>query len=184
MIKYLGGTYNYKGIEMPEGGDMANEMSPNKTREFVQAWFIEDGWSIRQESNPDASWAFVADDGAGRKVIVGQRIGREDQLLIQAMLKIDDETQNRLTQLEADERNEWLWDLRFELVRTDLEFMGVEMPLKVVQVMGRICFDAPLTKDAFLNKVSQVRKGILIVGWMLAKKLGRQPSRKELGFHR
>ncbi len=61
--------------------------------------------------------------------------------------------------------------------------MGIEVPLKRVEVMGRICFDA-LSKDAFLQKVSQVRKGILIVIWILAKKFATQPPRKELGFQR
>ncbi|GAG46931.1 unnamed protein product, partial [marine sediment metagenome] len=27
MINYLSGTYNYKGIKMPKGGDMTAEMS-------------------------------------------------------------------------------------------------------------------------------------------------------------
>ena len=184
MIKYLSGTFNYEGINIPdEGGTMASDITTSNIREKAQSWFLEDGWRISQEPAPDASWAIVADDGKGRKVVVGQKPGRDDQLLFQAAVIIDDVTIGKINGLSESERNDLLWDLRFELLRTDLEFMGVEVPLKRVEVMGRICFDA-LSKDAFLNKVSQVRKGILIVIWMLARKFATQPPRKELGFQR
>jgi hypothetical protein len=183
MIDYYSGTYNYVGIEMPKGGEMADNITSSNIRDLVQKWFMEDGWSVGVDTPPDATWALVADDGQGRKVVTGQRTGREDQLLIQGAIVFDDVISNKVSQLPEDERNNWLWDLRFELVRTDLEFSGVQLPLKRVEVMGRICFDA-LTKDAFLQKVSQVRKGVLMVGWMLARKFVQQPPREELGFHR
>ncbi len=162
---------------------MTSEITPKDIRDKAQQWFMDDGWSIRQEKTPDASWAIVADDGKGRKVIAGQKPGRNDQLIFQAAVIIDDITSSKINDLPEGERNDLLWNLRFELLRTDLEFMGVETPLKRVEVAGRLCFEA-LTKDAFLNKVSQVRKGILIVLWMLARKFATQPPRKELGFQR
>ena len=183
MIDYYSGAYNYGGIEMPKGGEMADTITSSNIRDLVQKWFMEDGWRVGVESSPDATWALVADDGRGRKVVVGQRQGRDDQLLFQAAVIIDDVTSGKINGLSESERNDLLWDLRFELLRTDLEFMGVEVPLKRVEVMGRICFDA-LSKDAFICKVSQVRKGILIVIWMLARKFATQPPRKELGFQR
>jgi hypothetical protein len=183
MINYLSGTYNFDGINMPEGGVMTSDDNLSNIREKAQNWFMEDGWSVRKEPAPDATWAIVADDGKGRKVVVGQTPGRDDQLLFQGAVIIDDITSDKINELPESERNNLLWDIRFELIKTDLEFMGIEAPLKRVEVMGRIFFDA-LTKDAFLNKVSQVRKGILIVIWMLAKKFATQPPRKELGFHR
>lgn len=183
MVDYYSGTYYYRGIGVPEGGEMADSITSSNIRDLVQKWFMEDGWSVAVEITPDATWALVADDGQGRKVLTGQKTDREDQLLIQGAVLFDDAATNRVSQLPEGERNNLLWDLRFELLRTNLEFSGVQLPLKQIDVMGRICFDA-LTKDAFLQKVSQVRKGVLIVGWMLARKFAQQPPRGDLGFHR
>jgi hypothetical protein len=155
----------------------------DRIKERAQTWFMEDGWSLRKETLTDAIWAFVAEDQSGRKIVAGQKIGKKDELVIQGAVKVDEETSSKITQLPHNEKDDFIWDLRFELLRTDLEFSGTKLPLEKVEVVGRICFDA-LAKDTFLQKVSQVRKGILIVQWMLARKFAKQPPKKELGFHR
>ncbi len=103
-------------------------------------------------------------------------------MIIKGAVAFDEVATKKISQLPEDERNDWLWDLRFELLRADLEFRSIEIPLKRVEVVGRICFDA-LAKDAFINKVSQARKGVLIIVWVLARKVAERPPRKELGFH-
>lgn len=183
MINYLSGTYNYKGIEMPEGGDMASEMSPDQIKERVRGWLMEDGWSLRQETPDRSLWAFVAEDQFGRKIVVGQRASREDEVVIQGAINISDDTTDRIGRLTEDERNNLLWDLRFELVRTNLEFSGIDIPLKRIEVVERIFLDG-LTKDCFLQRASEVRKGVLIVIWMLAKKFAQPPPPRQVGFQR
>ena len=54
MINYLGGTYNYKGIDMPKDKDMTNEMLPNQIKEQIQTWLMEGSWSLRQ-TTPEGS---------------------------------------------------------------------------------------------------------------------------------
>ncbi|GAG02639.1 unnamed protein product, partial [marine sediment metagenome] len=85
--------------------------------------------------------------------------------------------------LAEDERNNLLWDLRFELVRTNLEFSGISLPLKRVEVIERLFLDA-LTKDSLLQRASEVRKGVLIVIWMLARRFAQQPPPRQVGFQR
>ena len=162
---------------------MAGKTAPQHIKERIREILMEDGWSVRQEPSSKAIWAFVAEDRLKRKIVVGQNEGKEDQIVVIGGVNIDEATNNRLNQLSVEERNDFLWALRFELLRTDLEFSGVEIPLKRVEVVARIFLDA-LSKDTFLLRVSQVRKGVLIVLWMLAKKFAQQPPRRQLGFQR
>jgi len=183
MINYLRGTYNYKGIEIPKGGDMATEMSSNQIKDKVRTWLMEDGWSLRQETPPISLWAFVATDQSGRIIVVGQRKNKEDEVVIQGAVNIGDDTTDRIMRLTEDDRNNLLWDLRFELVKSNLEFSGIALPLKRVEVLERIFLDG-LTKDCFLQRTSEVRKGLLIVMWLFARKLGQPPPPRQMGFQR
>jgi len=168
---------------MPKGGEMASEMVSKQIKERIQTWLMEDGWSLRQETPEQSLWAFVAEDEFGRKIVVGQRAGKEDEVVIQGAVNIGDDTTDRIGRLSEDERNDLLWDLRFELVRTNLEFSGISLPLKRVEVIERLFFDA-LTKDSFLQRASEVRKGVLIVIWVLARKFAQQPPPRQVGFQR
>lgn len=162
---------------------MADERLPERIRERVRTLLMEDGWSLRQQSFPQTIWAFVAEDPLGRRIVVGQNVGREDQIVIQGAVSLDEVTTNRIAQLPEDERNNFLWDLRFELIRTNLEFGGIHLPLKRISVSVRVFLDA-LTKDTLIQRASEVRKGVLIIQWMLQRKFAQQPPRKQLGFQR
>ncbi len=181
MINYLSGTYNYKKLELPEGGvNMPEELTKN-IKERVQKMLLGDGWTLVDLTTKETIWAWIAEDPMHRKLVIGQRVGREDELIIQASVNITSDTTTRMNGLSEKERNEFLWDLRFELLRTNLEFEGISLPLKQIIVSERICLDA-LSKDAVLQRASEVRKGLLIVLWMIARKFGQPPPPRQLGF--
>lgn len=183
MINYCSGTYNYGGIKMPEGGGMGNKTLANDVKDTVHKWLMEDGWKVGKRTFPEATWTFVAEDNLGRKIIVGQRSDRQDELLIQAQVTFDDDIRAKLEHLPQDERDNFLWDLRFELLRTTLDFRGIELPLKNIEVMLRLSADTLiLTKDLFRQGISQVGKGILIIQWMTMRKFQQHPPQKQMGF--
>ena len=182
MINYYSGTYNYKGVDLPEGGVMTNKSPSNDAKDKVHGWLMEDGWKLQKYTLPDASWAFVAEDPSNRKFVVGQKVGRDDQLLIQASVTPTEDVTTQLDQLSEDERNNFLWDLRFELLRASIDFNGVTVPLKRVEVMMRITSDA-LTKDTFVQRLGQVHKGVILIQWMIARKFAQPGTHKEIGFH-
>lgn len=162
---------------------MTTEMSSKQIKEQARAWLMEDGWSLRQKTPDQGLWAFIAEDTFGRKIVVGQKTGKEDELIIQGAVNIDDDTTDRIGRLAGDERNNLLWNLRFELLRTNLEFSGISLPLKRVEVIERLFLDA-ITKGSFLRGLSEVRKGVLIVMWMLARKFAQQPPPRQMGFQK
>lgn len=181
MINFLGGTYNYEGIKTPEGGVMTKKSPSNNIEDKVHGWLMEDGWKLQKHTVPDASWAFIAEDPSIRKIVVGQKVGRDDQLLLQAAVIPDENVATQLDQLDEDERNNFLWDLRFELLRAGIDFDGVTVPLKQVAVMMRISTDA-LTKDTFVQRLGQVHKGVILIQWMIARKFAKPETHKEIGF--
>ena len=183
MINYLSGTYNFNGIEMPEGVDMSTDRKPSDIKEQIRTWLMEDGWSLRQETPQGGLWAFVADDGRGRKIVVGQNINKPDEIILQGQVNVGDDITNKISQMQEVERNKLLWDLRFELLIKYLEFAGIEIPIKSVRVSERI-FQDELTKGHFLQRTAEVRKGVLVVLWMLQKQFAQQPPPIQMGFQR
>ena len=161
---------------------MTKKSPSNGVKDKVHGWLMEDGWKLQKYIIPDASWTFIAEDQQNRKIVVGQKVGREDQLVMQASVTPSEDINTQLSQLSEDERNNFLWDLRFELLRADLDFNGVVVPLKLVEVMKRISTDA-LTKDTFIQRLGNVHKGVIIVQWMIARKFAKPPTHKEMGYH-
>jgi len=141
-------------------------------RDKVQAWLKDDGWTLGEQSVLENAWAFIVEDNTGRKIIVEQKPNREDELIIHSSIVVDEVTAQKIGELPEGERNELIWDLRFELLKTELEFQGVQFPLRQVQVGERIFIDA-LTKDAFLRRTANIRRGILAVMWVLGRKFSR-----------
>lgn len=162
---------------------MSNNTPTNDVKDTIHKWLMDDGWKVGRRTLPEATWAFVAEDNSGRKIIVGQKSDRQDELLIQAQVTFDDDTRAKLDQLPVNERNDFLWDLRFELLRTDLDFRGVGLPLKNIEVMVRTSADTFfLNKEAFRKGISQVGKGIILVQWMMMRKFEQHPPQKQTGF--
>ena len=160
---------------------MTNKSPTNDVKGKVHEWLMEDGWKLQKHTLPDASWVFIAEDPNNRKIVVGQKVGRDDQLLLQAAVIPDEDITTQLDQLVEDERNNFLCDLRFELLRAGIDFNGVGIPFKRIEVMMRIITDA-LTKDVFVQRLGQVHKGVIIIQWMVARKFAKPAAHKEIGF--
>ena len=91
------------------------------------------------------------------------------------------EQQEQISRLPSEERNDFLWNMRFSLLNLGVEFSGVAEPPQEVCISQRIYYDG-LTKDHFLQRVSQVRNGVLTVLWMVARKLAQPPPERTVGF--
>ena len=174
VIIKCSGTFELGGVSMD------GNLTPEKVQDMVRTWLMQDGWSLRQESFKGDLWAYVAEDRYGRKISVRHKAEEGDVLVIQASMDFG-EVAGRIDQLPEGVRNALIWELRFELLRSDLEFSGVRVPLKEI-VVARLLFLDALTKDTFLHRASQVRKGILAIQWILAKKLTSPLEIRQMGF--
>lgn len=160
-------------------------MGPETVRDQVQTWLLDEGWRLSEKGHGDALWLLEARDGAGRHLVVGQKQGRDDQVLLEGAVVLAEPHKESFEALPYEMRQEILWELRFTLLSLGVEFHGVQEPLNRVMVGQRVYYDG-LSKDRFLQRVSQVRNGILAVIWTVARRLSFAPGpghEDELGIN-
>ena len=138
---------------------------------MVGTWLVEDQWKTDNYEIPQTTWAIRATDSSGRTVVIAQPAGVKDFLLIQGDVALDEATKERIRQINGAELDSMLWNLRRELISNDVEFRIAGEPLALVQVSQRIFFGRghELNKDVFFQRVSRVRRGILLVRWLIER---------------
>ena len=166
---------------MTKGSNPTTNSRSKEIKEQIQKWLMEEGWRIRTENVPDAEWFLSGESEARVRIGVGQRRDRVDQVIVQGSVIFQQEQQSQINRLPPEERSDFLWDMRFRLLAMGVEFSGVAEPPQEVQISQRIYYDG-LTKDRFLQRVSQVRNGVLTVLWMVARRLAQPPPERTVGF--
>lgn len=166
---------------MTTAGDSAKNQRSAEIQTQIQTWLMEEGWRIRSEDVSDAEWFLSGESEARVRIGIGQKKGRQDQIIIQGSVLFQETQQEQINRLPTDKRSDFLWDIRFRLLDIGVEFSGIAEPLREIRVSQRIYHDG-LTKDRFLQRVSQVRNGVLTVIWMIARKLAQPPPEHTVGF--
>lgn len=155
---------------------------PKRAR--IKDW-LETEWILSEIYDPNTSWVVQATNRTAaadcQSFVVLQTTIFPDQMLIQASAEVVPEMQEQLTALSAVERREFLWDLRFGLLKLGVEFIGVADPLELVMIRKTIWDDA-LTKDEFMNRVDHVNSAVIYVIWMLQRRLPPSESGAEASF--
>jgi len=139
-------------------------------REKVQNWLMSEGWQIAEQSHPDLAWLIRAEDGAQRRILVGQSKAREDQIHLEARVNVGEDHRKKFEILPEKRRREILWKLRFRLLSMNVDFVGVTEPMQAVTLTQRIYLDG-LTKDAFLQRFLKVRNAVITVIWSIIENL-------------
>lgn len=156
-------------MDTPPGNSPGTIPDP-ALRARITQWLLAEGWQLSERPHPEAVWLLEARDTADRFVLVGQKKAKNGQILIEATVGISPEHREQLAALSPEARQEILWELRFALLHLGLEFHAVQEPLERVSLGQRIYEDG-LTQDAFLQRVSLVRNGILAVVWTISRRL-------------
>jgi hypothetical protein len=167
---------------------MATEISETDDRfpkrALVKDW-LDTEWSLSEAYDPNTSWVVQATNKSGaadgQAFVVLQTTIFPDQMLIQGSVAVEPEMQDQLAAMAAAERSEFLWELRFGLLKLGVEFIGVADPLE--EVMIRKCiWDDGLTKDEFMNRVDQVNSAVIYVLWTLQRRMPATESSAEVTF--
>jgi hypothetical protein len=143
---------------------MSTDAGNPKFKEYrgkARDWLMGEGWKIGEAAGPDVEWALVATDAAQRNVAVAQVKNRPDVVHIQAGVALDAEAFHRVQSAPAQEREKLFYDLRLSLLGRGLEFAGISDPFQAVAITQRIYGDG-FTRDTFMQRVSQVRDGVVI----------------------
>ena len=151
----------------------------------IQSWLMEEGWHVRAEDPKGQAWLLTAVDEQQRRIGVAQVAQPADRIVIQATLTVSNEDSYILAK-DNETLDDVLWTIRFGLLTLGVEFGGIERPPKRITVMQRIYPDG-LSKDKFLQRVTQVRNGLLMVQWkfgQLVESLQKGTASKEVGFRK
>lgn len=145
----------------------------------ISGWLSEEGWKLTPETRPEFRFVVIADDGSGRKLAISQHSQKPDRVTIEGGVAFGDEQAKKFAALSAAKRQDFLWDLRFDLLATDVEFSGLGEPLRRITLAQPIFYDG-LTKDAFMQRVSEVKKALLLVLWKISRVMEEPPP--QMGF--
>lgn len=150
--------------------------TPEQTsiREKLTSWLVAEGYTVREGQARDAAWMLVVEDPAQRRFMVGQKPNRPDVIVIQGTVAISDQHGQQLDDLPDEEREDFLYDLRFRLLGLELDFQGVAHPLRQVMLNEHVYWE-DLTRNEFFRTLKRVRHGIVAVIWSVGRKL-QQPT--------
>jgi hypothetical protein len=140
-------------------------------RQKVADWFVAEGLTVAQASSSDAAWLLHVNDSENRVIFAGQDPDRPNVVAIMGPVQLGEPHFLKIDALAPPDREAFLWDLRFELLRMGVEFQGVTHPLRQVTVSHRVHWEG-LQKGQFLDAVALVKRGVLAVVWSVQRKLG------------
>ena len=166
---------------MTNGANLSWEGRSQEARRRIQTWLTEEGWRIGEEDIPEAVWVITGQGARRRHITIAEKANRPDQVLISGGVSVSEEHRSLFAALPSEERDNFMWDLRFALLAADVEFDSVGDPPESFAIVQRIYHDG-LTKDVFFQRVSQVRKGVLVVMWKFAQKFQPASLRQDLGL--
>lgn len=147
-----------------------NEHNVESTRDRIQNWLLSEGWNLAEQAHPELTWLIRAEDGGGRRILVGQNKVRPDLIHLEARVNIAEEHRSKFESLPEEKRRENLWKLRFRLLMMNVEFIGVTEPMQAVLLTQRMYLDG-LTKDAFIQRFLVVRNAVIAVVWSIIQDL-------------
>jgi hypothetical protein len=155
-------------------------MSSNGERENVmrkiQKRLLDENFKVQSVSDEHAYFNFVAENEDKRTVNIFQAINKKDRITIATRGVLLPEHLSKLSKMDANDRNRFLWTLRFGLLNRGVGFSPITMPLEFIEMSDTIYYDN-LTKDNFMHKIFEVRKALLFIFWMVERELGEpEPS--------
>jgi hypothetical protein len=166
-------------LKTDEYTDMPENAETEKVKSNIQKWLLEDGYKIESQPDQNTLFRFIATDKSGIKTIIVQPTLMLDQIVIGAGINVDNVQQSLLQTLENKERLDFLWDLRFGLLNLDVGFHGISLPLEKIEISKTIYYDG-LTKDALLQKVSNVTRAVIFAKWTFDRKFGEAKPKSDL----
>ena len=150
-----------------------SRLEDKRTR--IQTWLVQEGWKVDQAQAEGALWIITATNETQQNIVVAQPQSLPDRIEIQATILLPDDRQKMFEDMDAKEREAVLWNLRFELLKLGVEFVGLAGPVvQEIRILQRI-YDDGLTQDRFTQRISQVKAGAILTVWTISLAL-EQPT--------
>ena len=134
----------------------------------LRDWLYRYKFSITDDPQPKAIFQFVARDSEGRPVVVSQ-LKDELFLTLGAKLLVPEKDQQKLDSVTADKKSTLLDDLKIEMARFGVGFLGITHPLRAITIEEKVPCDDKLTELAFMQRVMFVRRAQILIGQLIGR---------------
>ena len=156
----------------------ATERSGARTaREQVRSWLEELGWVVQdQPAVKGLAWRLSAKHrGGGQSLVALQPSDRPDIVVLGGSVVPGGPHPQQLAALDARVMRDFLWDLRFELLRQHYQFQIEGPGLKRVALNRTLYWDEGVRRSQFYRAVEEIHHGVLTVQWMIQRLLDESP---------
>lgn len=145
------------------------------SREEIQSWLMAEGYSLSELTAPEAQWLIQASRQGSPTLAVGRNRRPEDQLTIQGAVTVDPQHKTALRALPADDRAAFLWDLRFSLLKSGVDFEGVTDDPDRIVLVTHVYLDG-FSKTSLMNAMATVRNAVTLTIWWFMRTLTTGPG--------
>jgi len=148
----------------------------NEALEQARTWLEEMGWTVQEAPAADGvAWRLQARNPAGQSVAVIQQAARPDLVLLGGSVAPSGPHPEKLAALGAGKMRQFLWDLRFELLRQRYQFQIQGPGIKRVSLNRTLFWDEGVRRSQFVSAVEEIHHGVLTVQWMIQRLLDESP---------
>lgn len=143
----------------------------------VRDWLVEEGIYKDRVADENADHHFIAEVPPNSRQFIDVVFpkNRDDMVVIASGIKLSDEHYAQIMSLDAEKRNELLWEMRFTLLFLPTGFQilpNAENP-QLFQFTRELYFDG-LNKNLFMDALKQVHRCKLFVIWTMQKISGKR----------
>jgi len=150
---------------------------------------LEEGIAIRKVHSEMANFHLnVQFPNPQSNINVFQPKGKDDMIVVGAVIEIAEPHKQSLHGLKEKEREEFIWNLRMMLAKGNIEF-ELRHPDNILEFVRvhKFLFEDGFSKQMFMNTLFDVNRSKLLVIWFIQKQFGVPPSRapgEELSMYR
>ena len=145
-------------------------------QEQVRTWLEEIGWTVEDgPAEEGIAWRLRARNPAGQSVAAVQQSSRPDVVLLGGSVAPSGPHPGKLAALDAKVMREFLWQLRFELLRQRYQFQIQGPGIQRVALKRALFWDEGVRRSQFVAAVEEIHHGVLTVQWMIQRLLDEPP---------
>jgi hypothetical protein len=146
-----------------------NQDPHDAIRRRVQNWLTTRFNNVVPQESQECFWQLTGLDEMGGGLDVSQFRSKPELIYIQGTIKLSPVHQQKFVKMSPKERFDFISELRLMLLSIDVEFSGIDDPLETILIVNPLFVDT-LNRDAFINKLAWVNRGVLSMIVMLDRK--------------
>ncbi|MDK2781123.1 MAG: hypothetical protein PWR13_151 [Archaeoglobi archaeon] len=147
-------------------------------KERILEWLVRDGLSVREVQDEGASFHLIAEVPPNSSQFIDVlHPEKMDFILVASGIKLSEEHERALMNLAENEREKFMWEIRFGLIflPTEFKILPDSKNPRLFQFTRKLYIEN-LTRQSLMDAVAEVHKCKLFIIWKLREKFGERRS--------